>query len=282
MLNPLPPSPSVSSPSVSSPSVSSPSVSSPLVSSAPVSSAPVSSATSPPACYDTGFATGRKKLQGVPNQEGKQTVIAGAGPAGLTAAWMLARRGVRPLVLEQDNQVGGPRPHGRIQGFPFRHRRSPLFHQSRIRPEALALDDGHRDAAASPPLADLLRRQVLRLPPQADERPHRPRHRQLVPGLPELSLDPDQAHSTGGQLRRLGLEPIRPPPLSHLLQDLHGKGLGDSVQSHRRAVGRAADQGALALHGDHEHAPQGVPQDPARSRSRRSSKSSSTRGSARA
>jgi protoporphyrinogen oxidase len=43
----------------------------------------------------------------VPNQERKQTVIAGAGPAGLTAAWMLARRAVRPLVLEQDTQVGG-------------------------------------------------------------------------------------------------------------------------------------------------------------------------------
>ena len=55
----------------------------------------------------------------MPNQERKQTVIAGAGPAGLTAAWMLARRGVRPLVLEQDNQVGGLARTVEYKGFRF-------------------------------------------------------------------------------------------------------------------------------------------------------------------
>ncbi len=55
----------------------------------------------------------------MPNQEGQQTVIAGAGPAGLTAAWMLARRGVRPLVLEQDNQVGGLARTVEYKGFRF-------------------------------------------------------------------------------------------------------------------------------------------------------------------
>jgi protoporphyrinogen oxidase len=34
-------------------------------------------------------------------------VIVGAGPAGLTAAWELARRGRRPLVLEASGSVGG-------------------------------------------------------------------------------------------------------------------------------------------------------------------------------
>ncbi len=55
----------------------------------------------------------------MPNQEEKQTVIAGAGPAGLTAAWMLARRGVRPLVLEMDNQVGGLARTVEYKGFRF-------------------------------------------------------------------------------------------------------------------------------------------------------------------
>jgi protoporphyrinogen oxidase len=34
-------------------------------------------------------------------------VIIGAGPAGLTAAYRLAQRGVKPIVLEADDQVGG-------------------------------------------------------------------------------------------------------------------------------------------------------------------------------
>jgi protoporphyrinogen oxidase len=48
-----------------------------------------------------------------------ETVIAGAGPAGLTAAWMLARRGVKPLVLEQDGQVGGLARTVEYKGFRF-------------------------------------------------------------------------------------------------------------------------------------------------------------------
>lgn len=34
-------------------------------------------------------------------------VILGAGPAGLTAAYELAKRNVRSVVLERDNIVGG-------------------------------------------------------------------------------------------------------------------------------------------------------------------------------
>lgn len=34
-------------------------------------------------------------------------VIVGAGPAGLTAAFTLARRGCQPLVLESSNYLGG-------------------------------------------------------------------------------------------------------------------------------------------------------------------------------
>ena len=34
-------------------------------------------------------------------------VIIGAGPAGLTAAYMLTKRGEKPTVLEADRVVGG-------------------------------------------------------------------------------------------------------------------------------------------------------------------------------
>jgi protoporphyrinogen oxidase len=49
----------------------------------------------------------------------RQTVIAGAGPAGLTAAWMLARRGITPLVVELDSQVGGLARTVEYKGFRF-------------------------------------------------------------------------------------------------------------------------------------------------------------------
>jgi protoporphyrinogen oxidase len=53
------------------------------------------------------------------NPTEKQTVIAGGGPAGLTAAWLLARRGVLPLVLERDAQVGGLARTVEYKGFRF-------------------------------------------------------------------------------------------------------------------------------------------------------------------
>jgi protoporphyrinogen oxidase len=39
--------------------------------------------------------------------EGREHVVLGAGPAGLTAGYLLARRGERVTVLEADDQVGG-------------------------------------------------------------------------------------------------------------------------------------------------------------------------------
>src|SRR6266404_7117818 len=44
----------------------------------------------------------------VPNRSGRVAVIAGAGPAGLTAALELLRRSdITPIVFETDTQVGG-------------------------------------------------------------------------------------------------------------------------------------------------------------------------------
>src|SRR5262245_11403794 len=47
------------------------------------------------------------------------TVIIGAGPAGLTAAYLLASRGHAVRVVEKDHQVGGIARTAQYKGFRF-------------------------------------------------------------------------------------------------------------------------------------------------------------------
>ena len=46
-------------------------------------------------------------------------IIIGAGPAGLTAAYELVRRGIRPIVLEKADQVGGLARTEMYKGYRF-------------------------------------------------------------------------------------------------------------------------------------------------------------------
>jgi len=50
---------------------------------------------------------------------GDRVVIVGAGPAGLTAAYLLSKQGVKVTVLEGDNTVGGISQTARYKGFRF-------------------------------------------------------------------------------------------------------------------------------------------------------------------
>ena len=49
----------------------------------------------------------------------KSVVVIGAGPAGLTAAYELVKRGISPAVLEKSHQVGGLARTETYRGYNF-------------------------------------------------------------------------------------------------------------------------------------------------------------------
>jgi protoporphyrinogen oxidase len=58
-------------------------------------------------------------MTGRSDGDGLGTAVLGAGPAGLTAAWVLARRGQRGTVLEADGTVGGIAKTVEFDGYRF-------------------------------------------------------------------------------------------------------------------------------------------------------------------
>ncbi|MGE5140651.1 MAG: FAD-dependent oxidoreductase, partial [Rudaea sp.] len=52
-------------------------------------------------------------------QQDRQFVIIGGGPAGLTAAYDLTKSGYRPIVLEKRDRVGGISRTESYRGFSF-------------------------------------------------------------------------------------------------------------------------------------------------------------------
>src|SRR5262245_56262699 len=54
-----------------------------------------------------------------PLVQGQHVIVVGAGPAGLTAAYLLSKSGVRVTVLEADEAVGGISRTVRFKQFRF-------------------------------------------------------------------------------------------------------------------------------------------------------------------
>ena len=105
-------------------------------------------------------------------------VIIGAGPAGLTAAYMLTKRGVAPTVLEADTVVGGISRTAERDGWRFDIGGHRFF--TKVKPVERPLVRDPRRRRVPPPAAHephLLPGQVLRLPDQAVQRAEEPRAR---------------------------------------------------------------------------------------------------------
>ena len=219
----------------------------------------------------------------VPRRNGRSigTAILGGGPAGLTAAYVLGRRGRPGAVFEADGTVGGHRQDGRVQRLPLRPRRPPLLHEARSRSQQPLGGDARRrvpDPAA--PLAHLLRRQVLRLPA------HARRTSSARLGLVRVARAARSRTSGAGAIAPTEAETFEEWVTTRFGRRLYDAffrsytekvwgipGLGDPL-----AVGGAADQELLARQGDPDHArpaararddaDRGVPLPAARARAR--------------
>ena len=186
--------------------------------------------------------------------------IIGAGPAGLTAGYLLAKNDVDVTVLELDPvYVGGISRTARYKGFHFDIGGHRFFSKSK------AVDDFWNEI----------------LP---DDMLNRPRSSRIFYGgkffayplkpfealmkLGVVTSDPlrfllvARAPFPGGEsaeLSGLGDEPIRPPALQHLLQELHRKGLGHELPRDLGRLGGAADQRLVVRQRDQERAPAAAP-----------------------
>ena len=91
------------------------------------------------------------------------TAVLGAGPAGLTAAYVLARRAARGGRVRGRRQRRRDREDRRVRGLPLRPRRPSLLHEAEA--GRAALGGAARRRIPRPPaaVADLLQGRVLRL-----------------------------------------------------------------------------------------------------------------------
>ena len=157
----------------------------------------------------------------------RDVVVIGAGPAGLTAAYELGKRGGNLHRARVRRRGRRHQPDRRARRVALRHRRPPVLHQGPRGRGALARDPpGRRLPPAPAAEPHLLPRQVLRLPHPAAERPAEPRPgrgRSLRALLPL-----DQGPAAEGHIAARGLRrrQLRLAALPALLQDLQREGLG--------------------------------------------------------
>ena len=177
-----------------------------------------------------------------------EVVVIGAGPAGLTAAYMLSKRGVASTVLEADTVVGGISRTAVRDGWRFDIGGHRFF--TKVKPvndlwfEILGKDEFLRRPRMS---RIYYRKKFYDYPINAKNALDEPRPGRsgAVHGL--VRLGAGEAAEGQEHPRRLRRVALRLAPLRALLQDPEREGLGRSLHRDPGRLGCAAHQGPLDL-----------------------------------
>ena len=181
-----------------------------------------------------------------PRPDSAPVAVLGAGPAGLTAAYRLARRGVAGRRLR--GRRGGRRPGpDRSSATATASTSAATASSPRAREvEALWEELLGPELLVRPRLSRIYwRGRFIEYPLRPADVFAKVGPLELARSLASYARARLRRAGRDGDLRGLGQRPLRPPPLRALLQDLHGKGLGGADRRAAGGVGGAADRRPL-------------------------------------
>ncbi len=168
-----------------------------------------------------------------------EVVVIGAGPAGLTAAYVLGRRGVTVHRARGRRRGRRHQPHRRARRLALRHRRPPLLHQGARRSRSCGTrSSARRTSSCAPRMSRIYYDgKYFDYPLKAFNALRNLGLIEAVLCVGSYALGPRAAAEGPGQLRGLGRRPLRLAPLPDLLQDLHREGLGHAGRARCRPTG---------------------------------------------
>ena len=185
--------------------------------------------------------------------EHSEVFVIGAGPAGLTAAYLLTKAGVATTVIEADPiYVGGISRTVNYKDFLFDIGGHRFFSKSKE-----VVDLWHEilpdDFIERPRLSRIYYDgKYYSYPLKAFEALEQPGRRRERDVRAVLRLQEGVPQREPRELPRMGVEPVRRAPVLDLLQDLHREGVGHELRGDLRRLGRAAHQGSRPVerHGE--------------------------------
>ncbi len=153
-------------------------------------------------------------------------VVLGAGPAGLTAGYLLAKQGKPVIVLESTEHVGGIARTQVRDGYRFDLGGHRFF--TKVKEVDELWHEIMKEEFLKRPRQSRIywNDKFLEYPLQGMDVIKKLGPVELTRCLISYCFGADQAQGPGGQLRAVGLQPVRQAALQPLLQDLHGEALG--------------------------------------------------------